>query len=259
MRLLVLSDLHLEVWGEDALRFDLAASRPDAVLLAGDIHAGAHAPGWAAARFPGLPVLYVSGNHEMYGGAVDETDRAIGEACARHPNVRYLNRDEVVIGDVRFLGCTLWTDFRLFGAGRRDACLNEARAVMNDYRRIKVRIADDGFLDPTDTIRLHEQQKAWLRKKLLQPFSGRTVVLTHMAPSKTSIVAPYENASSSAAFASNLDDLAAMADVWIHGHTHDSLDYRIGKCQVVCNPLGYRMRNGAAENGGFDPNRVVLV
>ena len=46
MRLLVLSDLHLEVWKDFAPRFDTAASQPDVVVLAGDIHTKARAPAW---------------------------------------------------------------------------------------------------------------------------------------------------------------------------------------------------------------------
>lgn len=48
MRLLILSDLHLEVWGEDTPAIDLATSRPDVVILAGDIATGNHAIAWAA-------------------------------------------------------------------------------------------------------------------------------------------------------------------------------------------------------------------
>ena len=27
--------------------------------------------------------------------------------------------------------------------------------------------------------------------------------------------------------------------LWIHGHTHESFDYEIGKTRVICNPRGY--------------------
>ena len=64
MRLLILSDLHLEVWRQFAPPIRLSESRPDVGILAGDIHTGARAVPWAATTFPGLPVLYVHGNHE---------------------------------------------------------------------------------------------------------------------------------------------------------------------------------------------------
>lgn len=67
MRLLVLSDLHLEVWRDHVPRIDVSISRPDVVILAGDIHTKSRAPSWAAEIFSGLPVVYVAGNHEFYG------------------------------------------------------------------------------------------------------------------------------------------------------------------------------------------------
>jgi Icc-related predicted phosphoesterase len=27
--------------------------------------------------------------------------------------------------------------------------------------------------------------------------------------------------------------------LWIHGHTHETFDYRIGKTRIICNPRGY--------------------
>ncbi|WP_215884515.1 hypothetical protein [Acidithiobacillus sulfurivorans] len=27
--------------------------------------------------------------------------------------------------------------------------------------------------------------------------------------------------------------------IWIHGHVHDRMNYRIGKTRVLCNPWGY--------------------
>lgn len=47
MRLLILSDLHLEVWRDNAPAIDLSG-RPDAVILAGDIDTGSNAIDWAA-------------------------------------------------------------------------------------------------------------------------------------------------------------------------------------------------------------------
>ena len=32
-----------------------------------------------------------------------------------------------------------------------------------------------------------------------------------------------------------------QADLWLHGHVHDSFDYRVGRCRVICNPRGYAL------------------
>jgi hypothetical protein len=46
--------------------------------------------------------------------------------------------------------------------------------------------------------------------------------------------------------------------LWIHGHTHDSFDYRLNGTRVLCNPRGYA-RDGVNENPMFDPQLVIEV
>ena len=75
MKLLILSDLHHELWRQHAPVIDPALSKPDRVILAGDIDTGAHAVEWAAKTFAGLPVLYVHGNHEGYGKNLEDAQR----------------------------------------------------------------------------------------------------------------------------------------------------------------------------------------
>ncbi|HWW73590.1 MAG TPA: metallophosphoesterase family protein [Duganella sp.] len=259
MRLLILSDLHLELWREHAPKIDLAASRPDMVILAGDIHTGAKAVAWAATTFAGLPVLYVHGNHEGYGHNLDSVQDEIRGASAATDNVHFLNCDEYIQNGVRFLGATMWTDFRLFGDDERPASMREAEAVMTDYKRI--RLAKKGYrkLRAADTAQFHAIEKSWLIKKLDEPFEGQTVVITHMAPSMRSVADQFANDVASASYASRLDDLVEKTDLWIHGHMHESSDYMIEKCRVVCNPCGYRNRDGTVENSLFDPNFTLDI
>jgi hypothetical protein len=63
-----------------------------------------------------------------------------------------------------------------------------------------------------------------------------------------------------------LDDLLAHAQLWIHGHTHDSTDYVIQTGQtttrVVCNPRGYPLSAAGVlvfENPGFKPGLIVEI
>ncbi|WP_317205284.1 metallophosphoesterase family protein [Janthinobacterium sp.] len=259
MRLLILSDLHNEQWREHAPRIDPSAGRPDAVILAGDIDTGAAAVEWAARTFAGLPVLYVHGNHEGYDLDLEEAQRELRAACARAGHVHLLDCGEHVIGAVRFLGATLWTDFRLFGEEERPAAMLAAEEQLADYKRIGLAAQGSRRLRATDTAGLHAEHAAWLRRKLAEPFEGRTVVVTHMAPAYRSVPPEYAHAPTSAAFASNLDELARHSDVWVHGHMHSSSDYRLGRCRVVCNPRGYMRRSGAAENAAFDANFIVEI
>ncbi|MBO9538908.1 metallophosphoesterase family protein [Herbaspirillum sp.] len=259
MRLLILSDLHLEVWRENAPPIRPEASRPDVVILAGDIDKPARALAWAERTFAGLPVLYVSGNHEGYGNTWEGTLRDLAQRGAASSNVRLLERGETVIGGVRFLGATLWTDYALFGEENRQRAMAAAEPVMMDYRRIEVEDGGVRPMTPDDTVRLHRADLAWLAEKLETPFDGRTVVITHMAPSLRSVAQRYAQDLVSAAFSSNLDALVERADLWVHGHTHDSFDYRVGDCRVVCNPCGYLRRDGTPENERYDPDLIVEI
>jgi len=261
MRLLILSDLHLEVWGEDTPAIDLAASRPDVVILAGDIDTGSNAIAWAARTFGALPVLYVHGNHEGYGHQLEHMQDAVRDACAsanaHGANIRLLDGDAVTLDGVRFLGVTLWTDFLLFGAERRDEALSAAQSYMPDYKRISTGGDTPRLLCASDTAQLHAQHRSWLEQQLAQPFEGKTVVITHMAPSMLSVEEQYATNLGSPAFASQLDDLVAQADLWVHGHMHASLDYRVQDCRVVCNPCGYKRPDGAPENDRYDSGFIV--
>lgn len=260
MRLLILSDLHCEIWKDEGPSIDIFQSQPDVVILAGDIDVACRAPAWAGRVFESIPVIYVPGNHEYYGSNIAEMDRLLNDACASTKNVHLLNCSELVVSDVRFLGATLWTDFNLYGLESRDLAMKKAKQCMLDYERIKISVSGQArLLRPEDTTELHARDAAWLARKLAEPFAGTTVVITHMAPSRKSIAPKYSDDLTSAGFASPLDDLVNQCDLWIHGHTHDSFDYQVGRGRVVANPCGYRTRGGGVENAAFDPNLVVAI
>ena len=258
MKLWVLSDLHIEqsVW-------ELPYTRPDydVLIAAGDIHQASAGVDWLADRAGGHPVIYVPGNHEWYSTAIsEELPRARQLAADR--DIRLLVDGEAIIGDVRFLGATLWTDYELYDpiAGR---AMDLARVRLNDHRLIQTR---PGVLfDPEDARALHTTSRSWLREALATKPAGvrKTVVVTHHLPHRRSIDSQYQGEPLNAAFASDLSELVERGgvDVWIHGHSHSSCDYIAGACRVVANPKGYgpRRPGGAIENPAFDPQLIVEV
>ena len=262
MKLLVLSDLHLECGGFDVL--DLGQ---DVLVLAGDLcNSGVRSVRWAAMPeiHHGKPVLFVPGNHEYYNESMIYTVPGMEEAAIDTP-VQVLNRKAVVIDGVRFLGCTLWTDFKLgIGANQYiDAAkgMAEAYLYMQDYKQILPYQSDFKFLKPQDTVDFHNTQRAWLSARLKEPFDGPTVVITHHAPHRNSLATQYANDWCSGAFINELPaSFFEVPVLWIHGHTHTSFDYQVGNCRVVCNPRGYRNQfSDKLENGGFDPHFMVEV
>jgi predicted phosphodiesterase len=232
MRIRILSDLHTD-FGTIAI----PEVEADVTVLAGDIRPGKSALTWIRSNFPEQPIIYVLGNHEFYGNA---TPKLIDDfrLMASGTNIHVLENDHLQIDGVRFLGCTLWTDFSLFGdpamAGR-----NAAR-IMNDYRRIRVS-PEFRRLTGRDTARFHARSVRWLQEQLDSVVQQPAVVVTHHAPSSRSLDPSESEELISAAYASNLDKLVdtSHAKLWIHGHIHRPISYRIGETRVVSNPRGY--------------------
>ena len=278
MKLLVLSDLHLE--------FSDLAWRPgwdfDVAILAGDIMCpGAKAVAWArqAPMLGGAEaVILVPGNHEYYDAVMQQERHAMLEAAqgtaAGSAPLHLLDGQRVDIGGVRFLGCTLWTDFALRIDTADGPCSDPARGIeasrrsTTDYRTIDVLApAQEGApplrrkLAPEDTLALHRRHRAWLADALAQPFDGPTVVVTHHAPHRNSLAAAFARDWASTAFVSELpDSFFEVPALWIHGHTHTSFDYHVGNCRVLCNPRGYQLKHMAVpENAGFDAGLVVDI
>jgi len=174
----------------------------------------------------------------------------------------------VVIGDVRFLGCTLWTDFELridMAKGPRSDrahAIATAQQAMADYRTIGWQ--DRGTprrLTPHDTLRLHQQHRAWLQLRLAEPFDGPTVVITHHGPHRGSLAPRFAADWVSAAYLSELPpSFFQVPSLWLHGHTHSSHDYRVGQCRIVCNPRGYQTAAmPRPENSAFRADFVVAL
>ena len=251
MRISVLSDLHLEFqdWTPPSVPADV-------VVLAGDIQVGVAGVIWGRRHFADAQIIYVPGNHEFFGGEMGATLRALRAVAGEH-GVHLLDGDSVMIEGVRFLGATLWTDFALYGSeapmiARASAA---AKRGMVDYRAI--RLLGSGLLRPQDTLAIHQRQVAWLAQQLAQPFAGATVVITHHLPHAGSVHAKYAGDLLNPAFASDLSALVREpVQLWIHGHTHESMDYEVHGTRVVCNPRGYLPQQ---PNPAFDPGLVVTL
>lgn len=279
MRLLILSDLHNDIASMpvevDGRRIDADA---DVVVLAGDIHEGVHSPMWAREAFPDKSIILVAGNHEFYGKFWRRNVRKIREK-SESLGIHFLEKDSVTIDGVRFLGCTLWTDFMLEGETRRQVAMIEARQRMNDYQMIRLdrkpgdnadfRLFKSAKLVPEVVRQRHQESVAWLEQELQNSDArtlGRTVVVTHHAPHENSIPDHYKGNALCPAYASNLSRLMGYAPLWIHGHIHDRRDYKLGDTRVVTNPRGYPHRDRTKsklayrnENERFDPFFTVEI
>jgi DNA repair exonuclease SbcCD nuclease subunit len=264
VKILVLSDLHLE---RNVFEPDRDAVRKaDVVVLAGDIHPGTDGIVWARKTFVDKPVVYVAGNHEFYGGNWDRTLDELRSA-GRANDVDFLEDDAVTIFGVRFLGCTLWTDYEFFGLENQTFVMRCAERDFADYHAISY-LLPQGKLTAEASLKRHQASRAWLEAELPKGDPSQTVVVTHHFVHLRSTATKYTNDAMTAVFGSKLpESLLLQAGLWIHGHAHSSLDYRIDAqidgasryVRVVCNPCGYprtAMYN-YVENPFFNPGLLM--
>ncbi len=240
MKIQFFSDIHLE-FGE----LEIPLTDADVIVAAGDIGVGLQGIEWLR-RFD-RPTVYVAGNHEYYGGDIVHTRVAIDQATA-NSRIRFLENAACEIDGVRFLGATLWTDYR---DGDPDV-MAYAKRQMNDYLQIRCASRD---LTPEQLFDINWESRFWLARKLDEPFAGKTVVVTHHAPSLRSW--PYAgDGGYRDTYCNRLDDffLRYDIDVWIHGHVHYVADYHQERTRVLCNPRGY---NGYQVIENFSALKVV--
>ncbi|MBK3779859.1 phosphoesterase [Paraburkholderia aspalathi] len=263
MKLHILSDLHLE-----HAPFTPPDTDADVVVLAGDIAVGDQGVRWAQSAFADKPVIYVPGNHEPYGYEMSVWRAGIEQAAREAQNVFLLNVGAVTFSrpgerPVRVMGATLWTDFAVFGKSRASSNARLVEQCLSDYRQIRV---DGRALIWQDTLAWHEWELAWLKDecRAARARGEKVVVVTHHGPSLRSSHHRYLNDPITAGFLSNLEDFAAEnVDTYIHGHVHNSSDFKLGNCRVVVNPRGYPFNptdpQTNFENPHFNPGLVIEV
>lgn len=252
MKLHVLSDLHL------AIRpIETPTTDADVTVIAGDLGTPDEAIAWARAL--ARPVVLIPGNHEYHGHSIPGAVRRMRE-LAEGTSVHVLANDALLLGGVRFLGTTLWTDYRLYGdAEARALAITEAQRLIRDYRAIHLDDAGTAFT-PYAAAELFADNARWLEARLAERHDGPTVVVSHHAPSPRSVHPRFAESIVNPSFVSNAEHLldGRKIALWIHGHAHDGFDYAVHGTRVLCNPRGHT-RHGAIENGRFDPHLVVEV
>jgi predicted phosphodiesterase len=248
MKLQILSDLHIE-----CAPYKFQQTDADIVILAGDIHLGQSGFKWALENITDQKVIYVLGNHEFYREATPQLIRKLKQ-LSKGTNIYVLENNAVSIKGVRFLGCTLWTDFQLLGD--IDVAIATAQLNVTDFQQIRMS-PQYRKIKPSNTVVWHKKTRRWIEQKIASRKDDKIVIVSHHAPSIRSIPEKDKHAPLSAAFASNMDDFIKWTDaeLWIHGHIHKSFDYVIGKTRVVCNPFG----NIDEHNGRFNPKLTLEI
>lgn len=258
MRIWILSDLHT-----DFEPFEWPAPpEHDVLVVAGDIcERLPRALRWLRETAPtDRPIVYVPGNHDAW------RMRWPRDLAGAHEDARLLgiellaSGEETMLAGTRFIGATLWTDFRIAPASEAAARAEYDHGGLRDHQRITSTVAGHyrRWL-ARDAAEMHVQHRNRIERALANRYrDGPTVVVTHHAPAPQSLLHGRSVDLSDGAYASDLTHLMreyGAPDLWIHGHTHSSRDYRIGMTRVVSNPRGY----GDENQRWFAPELVAEV
>jgi predicted phosphohydrolase len=241
------SDLHVEFWPSDRITRiigqvvpPLSTDKETVAIIAGDLGLAHRHETWLrvldllAKRF--LAVIYVEGNHFFYDNNFFGRIHELRKSVSLPENVYFFENESVEINNILFIGATLWTDFQ----GKDHFKMQYARKSMSDFEVI--RKPDGNVLKPEDTVDLFRESKDFIFNTLRNAGNKKTIVVTHHGISPLSMHERYRGGSLAYAFISDLsrEIIDCGPDLWVHGHTHDTCDYLLGKTRVIVNPYGYR-------------------
>lgn len=282
MKLYLVSDLHLEFAAFTPPVPTVAAA--DVVVLAGDIHVGVAGLAWARQAFGSKPIVYVAGNHEFYGHHWTRLVEDLRRQAALL-GIYFLENSTVDLSGMRFIGCTLWTDFDFHQDVPQSVSMARVERGLNDFALIEATDPEDEndgaqgpgpseglsftrspgkgpLLQARHTLIRHMESRRWLSTELENARDLKVVVVSHHGPSVRSVAERYRDDRLTPGFVSHLDRLVTECDLWVHGHTHDSFDYEMARtdgrsARVVCNPRGYPLGSGGFENPCFQPGLLI--
>ena len=237
MKLALVSDIHLShTFDHETVPYGgfERLGREDVLIVAGDVDdgiTGINTHLQALHKVTRATIVAVMGNHDYFYHSL--TPDTLKLARMNLPGrVHLLENQTLELNGLRILGCTLWTD-----ADRGRLACNAL--AMPDYSSITDEFGD--LLEVQRMLAVNQASKDWLAAELAKPFAGKTVVLTHHAPSFQSQHPRYDGSPLSCYFCCDMEYLIEQHQpaFWLHGHLHEPVDYVIGATRIVCNPRGY--------------------
>lgn len=186
-------------------------------------------------------VILVAGNHEYYSSSIDKTELKLHNIVREISNVYYLQRDTIIIDDIQFLGCTLWSNPTSLEWLTRDG------EYIKDFSLEEMKVS-------------HIIDRDWLMTELDKPKEEgvtKRVVVTHYLPSFKCIDSLFINPimiKSNEFYASDCDDLVSKVDMWLAGHTHKKMTKKINCVNIYINPRGYPWESPIK----YKPTKLIL-
>lgn len=247
MKIQVLSDLH---WEFSYLKIKQADC--DVLVIAGDVVIPSQVEKLnTIGEKVTCPIIYITGNHEYYGGVIDEVNEDIRAVTDEYDHFHFLNDESVVIDGVRFIGSTLWSNFNT--VRNVQMAMRFAQNEINDFRQVLTNPVRR--FTGQDCYDLNTKARAFFDAEFAKSFDGPTVMVTHFLPSEKSTLPQFEGSRVNSYFACNCEEyMGPHVPLWIHGHTHGTLDYVHNGTRVIANPRGYH-----TENRHFQGKLVVEI
>jgi predicted phosphodiesterase len=262
----IYSDIHLDFdVPNKKFRFDmlwmpeeLETDSETILILAGDIwHAEKPFSYFGESWFEKLSkkfkyVICILGNHDLWNGNFPGTYKNFKEEIKSQTldNVFLLQDETLIIGNQKFIGGTLWTDF--FKSNPQCMYIAE-NGLMKDYKYIRYG-SNFNKLRASIILKEHYKTKDYIFQNAKKDHEQQKIwVLTHHLPSFRSIDSSYHRDDlilENALYYSDLDILIENSEIdyWVHGHSHHAQDYEIGEARVIANPRGYK-----GEESGYNP------
>jgi Icc-related predicted phosphoesterase len=190
------------------------------------------------AEFP--KTILVAGNHEFYHGRFPDAYDWLREEMKNYSNIHFLDKEQVEIDDVTFVGGTLWTDMNKVDP----TTMQLIEGMMNDFRIIRNSQHNFRRFLPGDAVRDHRETLEYIKSVVDSDASKKYVVVGHHAPCALSIHETYKNDYyMNGGYYSDLSEFILdrpQIALWTHGHMHNPSDYMMGDTRIVCNPRGYK-------------------
>ena len=247
MTLRIISDIHCNINSGQSTNFYFAPD--DFVICCGDISGDRlTSEKWINENIK--QGIVIGGNHLGYAHSTYDKEESLNLSIKYLQSkfsspVYFLENQCIIIDNICFIGCILFTDFNLYG--NPDGCRFIAQKYLNDFRNVK--LYEKGKLrtiSTEDQLAFHKKSINFIEKTCQKHKDKKVVIITHHAPSLKSISEEYKNDLLSAVFASNLEYLFerySNIKLWCHGHIHSSVDYKLGNARIIANPLGYGNEN----------------
>lgn len=217
MRILVCSDLHVDVGRQPDPNWYVDPSLFDVAFIVGDIANHAKTSLRYMLKFKekvisGKDQFVVPGNHDNWGSLLSSSEYFFQQIPG------YINRKVVDYKGFRILGCTLWYK----------PSIDAKKSDWSDYESIP---------DWKNIRSEHDQDMRFLHEELQEG----DIVLTHMLPTYEVVSDRYIGNPYNGFFVTELGDLIKerKPKLWVHGHSHDPINKIIHNTLMVRNPRGY--------------------